>query len=318
MQHCGGLFTDGTIKSAVDRIRADIELAAQFTLHVEPHAVLSVLLKTLANRDLLFLDLYREYERTEGTMTYANGVAIIDRYLTKIETTARSMNKYELTIRKANLTESKTLYVQANAFYEASAAPAPAPARSPARSPAPALAHADQEKTAAVAGSGKQLTCNAKDCVKLVAKDQCEKYAKLLKIWPACHPPICPNCWRKMLAGKGSADIVHKTGEVTKYADATRPRGSGTAGAKKAAALFIQEYQQIKADPMDQIDKAMEVQDQMLKERSVSDKLDQLNAISDMLGDHGSVCQVSVMEEQERKRHEDMYYEVMSYPDSSG
>ena len=38
--------------------------------------VLSVLLKTLANRDPIFLELYREYERLEGTMTYANGVSI--------------------------------------------------------------------------------------------------------------------------------------------------------------------------------------------------------------------------------------------------
>jgi hypothetical protein len=115
------------------------------------------LLKTLATRDPVFLELYREYERTEGTMTYANGVSIIDRYLTKIETTARSMNKYEFSIRKANLTESKTLYVQANAFYGESGVPAPAPTPSPAPSPAPAPAPAGKKKTAAVAGGGKQL-----------------------------------------------------------------------------------------------------------------------------------------------------------------
>ena len=74
----------------------------------------------------------------------------------------------------------------------------------------------------------------------------------------------------------------------------------------------------MKVDPMDRIDEAMGEQDQMLNEGSVSDRWEQLNAISDMLGDHGSVCQISVMEEQERARQQDLYYEVMSYPDSSG
>ena len=92
LQHCHGLFTAGSIKSAVDKIRIDIDLAASFTLQVEPHAVLSVLLKTLANRDAIFHETLREYERTEGTMTAAQGVNIIDRYMTKIEMTARDFN----------------------------------------------------------------------------------------------------------------------------------------------------------------------------------------------------------------------------------
>ena len=324
LQHCGGLFSDGTIKSSVDRIRVDIELASQFTLHVEPHAVLSVMLKTLANRDPIFLELFREYERSEGTMTYANGVSIVDRYLTKIETTARSMSKYEGMIKKANLSESQALYVQANAFYGASVSPAPGlngfyePAPSPAPAPAPTPAPAGQKKkTAAVAGSGKILTCNAKDCVLKCEKDQCERYEKLLKTFPTCHPPVCMDCWRKMLKGKGSADIVHKTGEVTKYSEATKA-GSRSAGAKKAAAMFLQECQQMEVNPMDRIDEAMGEQDQMLNEGNVSDRLEQLNAISDMLDDHGSVCQISIMEEEEKVRQQDMYYEMMSYPDSSG
>jgi CO dehydrogenase/acetyl-CoA synthase beta subunit len=37
-----------------------------------------------------------------------------------------------------------------------------------------------------------------------------------------------------------------------------------------------------------------------------------------MLDDHGSVCQISIMEEEEKVRQQDMYYEMMSYPDSSG
>ena len=120
-----------------------------------------------------------------------------------------------------------------------------------------------------------------------------------------------------MLDGKGSADIVHKTGEVTKYSVATKA-GSRSAGAKKAAAMFLQECQQMKVNPMDRIDEAMGEQDQMLKEGNVSDRLEQLNAISDMLDDHGSECQISIMEEEERVRQQDMYYEMMSYPDSSG
>jgi hypothetical protein len=321
LQHCVGLFTDGPLKPAVDRVRVDIELAAQFTLHVEPHAVLSVMLKTLANRDPLFLELYREYERTEGKMTYANGLSIIDRYLTKIETTARSMNKYETPMRKAYLTESNKLLVQANAFYGALEAPAPtpapAPSPAPAPAPAPAQAPAEQKKTAAVAGSGEQLKCNAKDCMETIAKDQCEKYEKLLKVFPTCHRPVCKKCWGKMMRGKGSADIVHKTGEMTKYHE-VNSSGSRTANAKKAAAMFLQECEQEKADPMDKIDQVMEAQDQMWKERSASDRLEQLNKISDMLGEHGSVCQISIMEEQERMKQEDLYYKMMSYPGDSG
>jgi hypothetical protein len=197
-----------------------------------------------------------------------------------------------------------------NGFYE----PAPSPAPAPAPTPAPA---GQKKKTAAVAGSGKILTCNAKDCVLKCEKDQCERYEKLLKTFPTCHPPVCMDCWRKMLKGKGSADIVHKTGEVTKYSEATKA-GSRSAGAKKAAAMFLQECQQMKVNPMDRIDEAMGEQDQMLNEGNVSDRLEQLNAISDMLDDHGSVCQISIMEEEERVRQQDMYYEMMSYPDSSG
>ena len=311
LQHCGGLFSDGTIKSSVDRIRVDIELASQFTLHVEPHAVLSVMLKTLANRDPIFLELFREYERSEGTMTYANGVSIVDRYLTKIETTARSMSKYEVMIKKANLSESQAMYVQANAFYGASTSPAPAlnGYYEPAPAPAPTPASAGQKKktTAAVAGSGKILTCNAKNCMMPCEKEQCDRYEKLLKTWPACHPPVCKGCWSKMLDGKGSADIVHKTGEVTKYSVATK--AGKMASAKRAAAMFLQECQQMEVNPMDRTDEAMGEQDQMLE---------QLNAISDMLDDHGSVCQISVMEEQERMRQQDLYFEMMASPGSSG
>jgi hypothetical protein len=152
---------------------------------------------TLANRDPIFLELYPDYERSEGMMTTANGVAIIDRYMTKIETVARGMNKYEVPIRNASLVDSKTLQVQANAFYGVTATPASSPA--PAPTPAPAAKNA----TLAAAGEKGKLVCNVKDCLEMVAKEQCEKYAVLLKTFPTCPPPVCIGCWQEMMNGKG-------------------------------------------------------------------------------------------------------------------
>ena len=138
LQHCHGLFAGGSLKAAVDKVRVDIDLASSFTLRVEPHAVLSVLLKSLANRDPIFLEMLREYERTEGTMTAELGVSIIDRYMTKIEMTARDFNIYEKTLRTASLATSKMDQAQAEAFYSVTPAPAPAPSPTPVPAPAPA------------------------------------------------------------------------------------------------------------------------------------------------------------------------------------
>ena len=313
LQHCAGLFTKGPLKEAVDKIRIDIELAAQFTLLVEPHAVLSVMLKTLANRDPIFLELHREYERLEGTMTYANGVSIVDRYLTKIETIARSMNKYEISIRNCSLSESNKLRIQANAFYGVldESDPAPAPAPAPAPTPAP-----KKKKTPLVAaGEQGNLVCNAKTCEKMVSKDQCTKYETLLKTYPKCPAPVCRDCFMKMIDGKGSNDIELKTGGWTKYTAVAKNAGKSAPG-KRTSALFVEECEKREEDPLDQMVRIKHIQDQMLEdeengelERSV--KLDQMSKISSMLGDHESVCQISIMEEEERAKQEEMYYDMM-------
>ena len=262
------------------------------------------MLKTLANRDPIFLELHREHERLEGTMTYANGVSIIDRYLTKIETIARSMNKYEISIRNCSLSESNKLRIQANAFYGVldESDPAPAPAPAPAPTPAP-----KKKKTPLVAaGEQGNLVCNAKTCEKMVSKDQCTKYETLLKTYPKCPAPVCRDCFMKMIDGKGSNDIELKTGGWTKYTAVTKNAGKSAPG-KRTSALFVEECEKREEDPLDQMVRIKHIQDQMLEdeengelERSV--KLDQMSKISSMLGDHESVCQISIMEAEERAR----------------
>ena len=94
------------------------------------------------------------------------------------------MNKYKTTIRNASLVERKTLQVHANTCYGVTTTPAP--------SPAPAPAPAAKKTTLVAAGDKGILTCNAKGCPEVVAKEQCEKYAGI----SACAPPVCINCWK--------------------------------------------------------------------------------------------------------------------------
>jgi hypothetical protein len=47
-EHTGGLFVSGTIKSDVNKVRIDIDLANKLNIQVEPIGVLSAILKNLS------------------------------------------------------------------------------------------------------------------------------------------------------------------------------------------------------------------------------------------------------------------------------
>jgi len=307
LQHCHGLFAGGSLKAAVDKVRVDIDLASSFTLRVEPHAVLSVLLKSLANRDPIFLEMLREYERTEGTMTAELGVQIIDRYMTKIEMTARDFNIYEKPIRQASLATSKMDQAQANAFYSVNPAPAPAPGPAPVSAPAPAP---KKSPTAAVSEAPEvlgNLTCNNKLCDKKVAKEQCDKFAIVQKRRPEYSAPVCWQCWKVMISGEGKMDINLKkpAGATLTFAKVTagfhRKKGTGQ------AALLLE---------------VIEKQEQLYEEAKAnpeSEKLEQLRQISRMIGkEKEAVSYVSQTDESieisEEQGMWDLYSEGMSYP----
>jgi hypothetical protein len=275
----------------------------------------------------------REYERTEGTMTAAQGVSIIDRYMTKIETTARDFNIYESkNLRQASLAASKMDQAQANAFY--SVIPAPAPAPSPAPGPAPGPSPAPSPKkspTAAVSekpeGKG-DLTCNHKTCDKKVAKMQCDKFKKVKETRPDYAPPVCWDCWKGMMAGEGKNDLELKTpvGGKIEYAKCVaafnRKKGS-----RQAALVLEATY----GGEDDRLNEIMEFQEKLYEEAKAnpeSAKLEQLRKISAMIGAEKKriVSAVSQQTESiefgdfgreeltETQEQYDMYLEGMSYP----
>ena len=280
--------------------------------------MLSVLLKSLANRDPIFLEMLREYERTEGTMTAELGVSIIDRYMTKIEMTARDFNIYEKPLRHASLATSKMDQAQAEAFYSVTPAPAPAPSPTPVPAPAPAP---KKSPTAAVSEALGNLVCNNKVCNKKVQKDQCDKYAIVQKKNPNFSPPVCWSCWKVMIAGEGKKDIDLEKPVGGKLGFAKVTAGWKVRKGAGQAALLIESMQA--EDDEDMLNQILEFKATLYEEAKSepeSAKLLQLRKISSMLGDEKQRIASAVSQQPEsielpeEQRLWDLYSEGMSYP----
>jgi hypothetical protein len=84
-----------------------------------------VTLENLANRHQAFMGLYDEAKRSEHTMMPEQGVEILDRYMTKIEDTAREFSLFEKNISSANLADNKVQESESKAFYSSSSSSQP-------------------------------------------------------------------------------------------------------------------------------------------------------------------------------------------------